>query len=161
MIEFESGDIPVNSVQASICGSYIIQHLDICYFRAFYCSAEGQWYALGGGDKKEHAEWLCNTHAKGQLIPAKVNQPAWNPINWRTRDKQPEFKEGDRYLVAVALVDKKHNWYWETACVTIRHNEYSFDLVLSDGVIWEFDWTFVEYWMPLDKIINLLPRVSG
>lgn len=158
MINFDSSPIPVGTIKFSYCNLYVIQRLETNCFKSFYHPSKNQWYLLGQGTPIE-VEKLCNLHANGEIISLKVESPLLNRVSWLPRTEPPEFNEGDKYLVAVACVDEEHKWYWETACVTVKHNEYSFEFILNDGCVWEFDWTYVEYWIPLDQLTNLLPRL--
>ena len=87
-------------------------------------------------------------------------------MNWRTREQHPaEFTDGETMLVAVPVVDtrfgtacKRPGNRWELSVASVECSEGWIRIVTDSGPWW-WDWSDVEYWLPISEVKEGLPAL--
>lgn len=81
-------------------------------------------------------------------------------IQWHPASENPDFYDGDGYLVAVAMHQNSGGGY-EIHTIHISCDGDYFQIQDMQGDPWCWDWEDVSYWIKLDTLYETLPPNKG
>lgn len=97
-------------------------------------------------------DWITETYGEGEAPDPAVEGPKWLPVS----SHSGEFTDGERFLVAVEVVDSKSlrpSW-WEVFILRVMccsETPVSFVTDLDNEPFIDFDWEDLEYYIPLGR----------